>query len=83
MDLWNRTTLKSLLLPGSALLMAAAVLLGGGFLSISGSAIDFYYYTVFIAEFCLPGGSIPAGFCSRFSFCCLPIIRSSSFPRDE
>ena len=49
MDLWNRTTLKSLLLPGSALLMAAAVLLGGGFLSISGSAIDFYYYTVFIA----------------------------------
>jgi diguanylate cyclase (GGDEF)-like protein len=47
LDFWNKTTLKSLLLPGSVLLLAAVVLLGGGFLSISASAIDFYYYAVF------------------------------------
>jgi hypothetical protein len=47
LDLWNKATLKSLLIPGAVLLLAAAVLLGGGFLSISGPAIDFYYYAVF------------------------------------
>jgi len=47
LNLWNKTTLKSLLLPGGVLLLAAGVLLGGGFLSISPSAIDFYYYAVF------------------------------------
>jgi GGDEF domain-containing protein len=46
-DLWNKATLKSLLIPGAALLLAAVVLLSGGFLSISAPAIDFYYYAVF------------------------------------
>ena len=47
LDLWNKTTLKSLLLPGGALLLIAGVLLGSGLVSISASAIDFYYYAVF------------------------------------
>ncbi len=47
MDLWNKATLKSLVIPGGVLLLAAGVLLGGGFLPISASAIDFYYYAVF------------------------------------
>jgi GGDEF domain-containing protein len=46
-DLWNKATLKSLMIPGAVLLLVAAVLLEGGFLSISAPAIDFYYYAVF------------------------------------
>ncbi len=46
-DLWSKRTLKSLLVPGGVLLLAAIVLLQGGFLSIPASAVDFYYYSVF------------------------------------
>jgi diguanylate cyclase (GGDEF)-like protein len=46
-DLWNKATLKLLVIPGAVLLLAAAVLLSGGFLSISAPAVDFYYYAVF------------------------------------
>jgi diguanylate cyclase (GGDEF)-like protein len=47
LDLWNKATLKSLVIPGAVLLLAASVLLEGGFLSISAAAVDFYYYAVF------------------------------------
>ncbi len=47
MNLWSKGTLKSLLIPGGILLLAAAVLLEGGFLSIPAAPVDFYYYAVF------------------------------------
>ena len=49
MDLWSKGILKGLFMPGGALLLAAAVLLEGGFFSISAPAVDFYYYLAFIA----------------------------------
>lgn len=45
----NPKLLKSLLLPGAAILLAASLLLETDFLSISPSAVDFYYYAVFCA----------------------------------
>ncbi len=45
----NSRLLKSLLLPGAAILFAAVLILETGFLSISASAVDFYYYGVFSA----------------------------------
>jgi hypothetical protein len=44
----NKGGLKSLLLPGGVVLFVAAGLLQGGILPISGPAIDFYYYAVFM-----------------------------------
>ena len=41
--------LKSLFLPGGAILLAAGLLLETGLLSISASAVDFSYYAVFFA----------------------------------
>ena len=41
-------TLRSLFVPGGLLLLAAVVLLQGGFLPIA-PAVDFYYYAVFVA----------------------------------
>ena len=49
MDMGSKGTLKSLFVPGGILLLAAVVLLSGGFLSISAAAVDFYYYSVFVA----------------------------------
>ena len=49
MELWSKGTLKSLVLPGGALLLAAVVLLQGGIVPASHSALDFYYYAVFTA----------------------------------
>ena len=49
MDLGSKGTLKSLFVPGGILLLAAVVLLSGGFLSLSPAAVDFYYYAVFAA----------------------------------
>jgi diguanylate cyclase (GGDEF)-like protein len=48
-DLWSKGTLKSLFTPGGVILLAAAVLLQAGWVSIPASAIDFYYYAVFVA----------------------------------
>ncbi len=48
-DLWSKGTLKSLFAPGGIILLAAAVLLQAGWVSISASAIDFCYYAVFTA----------------------------------
>jgi len=49
LDLWNKGTLKSLFAPGGVILLVASVLLQGGWVSISASAIDFCYYAVFAA----------------------------------
>jgi diguanylate cyclase (GGDEF)-like protein len=49
MDLWNKATLKSLVVPGAVLLLASVVLLGGGFLPVSASAVDLCYSAVFAA----------------------------------
>jgi diguanylate cyclase (GGDEF)-like protein len=49
MDAWNKQTLKSLLLPAGGLLFLAVALLEGGFVSISASALEFFYYAVFLA----------------------------------
>lgn len=48
-DLWNKDALKSLLLPGGFLLLAAVVLLHSGVVSLSPSAVTVLYYIVFIA----------------------------------
>lgn len=42
-------TLRSLLLPGGAILLLAAVLLQGGIVTLSASAVDFFYYSIFLA----------------------------------
>jgi diguanylate cyclase (GGDEF)-like protein len=49
MESWHKRTLKSLFLPAGGLLLAAVLLLQGGFVSVSASAVDFFYYAVFVA----------------------------------
>jgi diguanylate cyclase (GGDEF)-like protein len=49
MESWHKRTLKSLFLPAGALLLVAMVVLQGGFVSVSASAVDFFYYAVFAA----------------------------------
>jgi diguanylate cyclase (GGDEF)-like protein len=44
--IWQKKTLRSLLVPGGLLLLASAALLRGGFIPISGPAVDFSYYTI-------------------------------------
>ena len=48
-DLWSIKTLKSLLLPGGVLLIAAAVVFREAFGPIPATAVDFFYYAVFAA----------------------------------
>jgi diguanylate cyclase (GGDEF)-like protein len=45
----NSKLLKSLLLPGGAVFVAAILIIETGLISISASAVDFYYYAVFSA----------------------------------
>ena len=47
MAVWNRSALKSLVLPGGLLLGTAALLFQGGVARIPASVLDFYYYTAF------------------------------------
>jgi diguanylate cyclase (GGDEF)-like protein len=49
MDAWSKQTLKSLLLPAGGLLLLAVAILEGGFVSISASTLEFFYYAVFLA----------------------------------
>ena len=49
MELWNQKTLKSLVLPGGFLLLAASVVFRGTFGIVPAPAISFYYYAVFVA----------------------------------
>lgn len=47
MDLWSRGTLKSLVVPGGILLLAAVVLISGIFAPVSSAAVSYYYFAVF------------------------------------
>jgi diguanylate cyclase (GGDEF)-like protein len=46
---WSAKTLKSLILPGGILLLAASVVFQGAFGPVPVAAINFYYYAVFAA----------------------------------
>jgi len=46
-EIWNRTTLRSLLIPGAVIFTATALLLHTHLIPIAPSAINFYYYAVF------------------------------------
>jgi diguanylate cyclase (GGDEF)-like protein len=48
-ELWNQKTLKSLVLPGGVLLLAASLVFRGTFGLVPAPAISFYYYAVFVA----------------------------------
>jgi diguanylate cyclase (GGDEF)-like protein len=52
-DLWSKSTLKSLLLPGGILLLVASFLLSAGWIVLPASAIQFSYYAVFATGFLL------------------------------
>jgi diguanylate cyclase (GGDEF)-like protein len=49
MELLTRRTVKSMLLPGGGILLAAVLLLGTDWVSLSPASINFFYYAVFIA----------------------------------
>ena len=49
MELWNQKTLKSLVVPGGILLLAASLVFRGTFGLVPAPAISFYYYAVFVA----------------------------------
>src|SRR5579863_10364858 len=49
MEFLTQKTVKSILLPGGVLVLAAWVLLGRAWLPLSPASIDFFYYAVFIA----------------------------------
>ena len=49
MDFWSPKTLKSLILPGGILLLAAGIVFQGAFGPIPHPAVHFYYYAVFAA----------------------------------
>jgi diguanylate cyclase (GGDEF)-like protein len=46
-DIWSKSTLKSLLVPGGVLLLLAAILLSTGRVTIPASVVQFSYYAVF------------------------------------
>jgi diguanylate cyclase (GGDEF)-like protein len=49
MELLTRRTIKSIVLPGGAILLGALLLLGSDWVSLSASSINFFYYAVFVA----------------------------------
>src|SRR5258708_3321735 len=49
MELLTRRTVKSILLPGGAIVLASVLLLGRDWSSLSPSSVNFFYYAVFIA----------------------------------
>jgi hypothetical protein len=49
MELLTRKTVKSILFPGGGIVLAAALLLGTNWVSLSPASISFFYYAVFIA----------------------------------
>ncbi len=49
MNFWSPKTLRSLVLPGALLLLAACVVFQGAFGSIPSAAVHFYFYSVFVA----------------------------------
>ena len=61
-DLWSRGTLKSLVVPGGILLLAAVVLISGVFASVSAAGVDYYTTRFLEQERCLPCDSAPVEF---------------------
>jgi len=53
LELWSKATLKPLLLPGGAVLLAAGILLQGRIFAASASVVTPYYWVVFLAAFLL------------------------------
>ena len=49
MEFLTKKTVKSILLPGGAVVLAAALLLGSNWVPLSPASINFFYYAVFIA----------------------------------
>lgn len=49
LELWSKATLKSLFLPGGVLLLAVVVVLKSGWVLVSPSAVEFYYFGVMVA----------------------------------
>src|SRR6266436_7933101 len=49
MDFLNKRAINSVLLPGSLILLGAVLVLESGFVPLSPSGINFFYYAVFIA----------------------------------
>jgi diguanylate cyclase (GGDEF)-like protein len=49
MELLTRKTVKPILFPGAAIVLAAALLLGTNWAALSPASINFFYYAVFIA----------------------------------
>ena len=49
MNSWQQTTLRSLFLPTGVLFLLAVLLLQGGIVTLSASAVDFFYYSIFLA----------------------------------
>lgn len=49
MELLTRRTLTLIFIPGAAILLAAALVLNSGWINPSPSAVNFFYYAVFIA----------------------------------
>ncbi len=48
MELLTKRTVKSILLPGGGILLAAVLLLGTEWVSLSSASVNFFYYAVFI-----------------------------------
>jgi len=49
MELWAKKTIKSVFLPGAVIVLGAVLLLDTGWISLSPSGVNFFYYAVFIA----------------------------------
>ncbi len=49
MDIWNRKTLKSLVLPSGLTLLLALLVLQSGSVQVSASAVDLFYYVILAA----------------------------------
>jgi len=47
-EIWSKSTLKSLLVPGGVLLLLAEVLLSTGWIAVPGYVVQFSYYAVFV-----------------------------------
>jgi len=48
LQIWNRTTLKSVAMPGGMLLLGVAVLVHSGWLTLALPALSFLYYCAFL-----------------------------------
>lgn len=70
MEFWTQRALKSLLLPGGAILLGASLLLGPGWIVFPPIGISFFYYAVFIAAALLAWRF----HCTRILFCAVVLL---------